>query len=69
MNYNNFTENPYIFGPPIRSKKKLFGRENIVDRIKNNIKNNIKITWLHIQRRIAKTSLITFYVTKSILSE
>jgi hypothetical protein len=59
MNYNNFTENPYIFGPPIRSKKKLFGRENIVDRIKNNIKNNKKITLLHVQRRIGKTSLIT----------
>ena len=59
MNYNNLTENPYIIGPPIRSKKKLFGRENIVYRIKNNIKNNIKITLLHVQRRIGKTSLIT----------
>ena len=69
MNYNNFTKNPYMYGKPIYKKEQLFGREKIVYRIKNNIKNNIKITWLHIQRRIAKTSLITFYVTKSILSE
>ena len=69
MNYYNFKPNPYIFGHPIYKKEQLFGRENTVKRIQNNIKNNIKITWLHIQRRIVKTSLITFYVTKSILSE
>jgi hypothetical protein len=59
MNYNNFTQNPYIVGKPIYKREQLFGRENIVGRIKNNIKKNIKITLLHVQRRIGKTSLIT----------
>ena len=61
MNYKNFPKNPYIFGNPIKKKEQLFGRKNIVDRIKNNIKNNRKITLLHVQRRIGKTSLITCF--------
>jgi hypothetical protein len=48
-----------MYGKPIYKKEQLFGREKIVYRIKNNIKNNIKITLLHVQRRIGKTSLIT----------
>ena len=59
MNYNNLAHNPYIFGQPIYKREKLFGRENTVKRIKNNIENNIKTTLLHVQRRIGKTSLIT----------
>jgi hypothetical protein len=59
MNYYNFIRNPYIVGLPINQKSNLFGRENTVKGIKNNIKNNIKITLLHIQRRIGKTSLIS----------
>ena len=59
MNDYKYRPNPYIVGKPIYQKKQLFGRENTVKRIQNNIKNNIKITLLHIQRRIGKTSLIT----------
>jgi hypothetical protein len=59
MNYNNFTQNPYIVGKPIYKKEQLFGRENTVKRIQNNIEDNIKTTFLHVQRRIGKTSLIT----------
>ena len=59
MNDYKYRPNPYIVGKPIYQKEQLFGRENTVKRIQNNIKNNIKITLLHIQRRIGKTSLIT----------
>ncbi|MEB3339276.1 ATP-binding protein [Okeania sp.] len=58
MNYNQLI-NPYIFGKPIYEKEKLFGRENTIQEIQNNLENNVKITLLHVQRRIGKTSLIT----------
>ena len=58
MKSKNFTLNPYIVGKPIYEKEKLFGRENTVKKIKDNITNNRKITLLHVQRRIGKTSLI-----------
>ena len=60
MNINdNFTKNPYIFGQPIYDIKNLYGRLDIVDRIKDNFGNDRKLTLLHVQRRIGKTSLIT----------
>ena len=60
MNINdNFTKNPYIFGKPIYDKKNLYGRQDIVDRIKYNFDHDRKLTLLHVQRRIGKTSLIT----------
>jgi hypothetical protein len=60
MNINdNFTKNPYIFGKPIYNIKNLYGRQDIFNRIKYNFNNEIKITLLHVQRRIGKTSLIT----------
>jgi hypothetical protein len=52
-------KNPYIFGKPIYDKKNLYGRQDIVDRIKYNFNNDRKLTLLHVQRRIGKTSLIT----------
>ncbi|MGD1807831.1 hypothetical protein ACP6PL_20675 [Dapis sp. BLCC M126] len=55
---NNFTGNPYIFGVPIRNKDQLYGRKKIIEKIENNFRNNQKITLLHVQRRIGKTSLI-----------
>ncbi|NER06947.1 MAG: ATP-binding protein, partial [Okeania sp. SIO3C4] len=57
-NHSNFALNPYIFGKPIYNKDQLFGREETIEQIKNNFKDNIKITLLHVQRRIGKTSLI-----------
>ncbi|NEQ39858.1 MAG: ATP-binding protein [Okeania sp. SIO3I5] len=58
MNPHNFIRNPYIFGKPIYKKEELYGRENIIEAIKDNFTNNRKITLLHLQRRIGKTSLI-----------
>ncbi|NEP77450.1 MAG: ATP-binding protein [Okeania sp. SIO3B3] len=55
---NNFIGNPYIFGSPIRNKHQLYGREETIRKIDNNFINNKKITLLHVQRRIGKTSLI-----------
>ncbi|NET43515.1 ATP-binding protein [Okeania sp. SIO2B3] len=55
---NNFTGNPYIFGVPIRNKDQLYGRKKIIEKIENNFRNNQKITLLHVQRRIGKTSLL-----------
>ncbi|NEQ39855.1 MAG: AAA family ATPase [Okeania sp. SIO3I5] len=51
--------NPYIFGKPIYKEYQLYGRKNIIDEIKNNFISNRRITLLHVQRRIGKTSLIT----------
>ncbi|MDJ0519925.1 MAG: ATP-binding protein [Trichodesmium sp. MO_231.B1] len=59
INPNDYRLNPYIFGKPIYKKEQLYGRGNIIDAIKYNFTNNIKITLLHVQRRIGKTSLIT----------
>ncbi|MDY7002477.1 MAG: ATP-binding protein [Cyanobacteriota bacterium] len=56
---HNFTTNPYIFGKPLYKKEQLYGREETIRQIENNFKTNIKITLLHVQRRIGKTSLIT----------
>jgi hypothetical protein len=57
---DNLVNNPYLFGKPIYQMQKLFGRKDILESIKDNIiKKNIKITLLHVQRRIGKTSLIT----------
>ncbi|NET24471.1 ATP-binding protein [Okeania sp. SIO1I7] len=56
---NDFTLNPYIFGKPIYKIEQLYGREETFRQIENNLKTNIKITLLHVQRRIGKTSLIT----------
>ena len=56
---NNFTKNPYIYGKPIYDKKNLYGRQDIVDSIKYNFDHDRKLTLLHVQRRIGKTSLIT----------
>ncbi|MGB3513399.1 MAG: ATP-binding protein [Microcoleaceae cyanobacterium] len=58
-NHNNFIRNPYIFGKPIYNKEQLYGRKKTIEQIENNLKTNIKITLLHVQRRIGKTSLIT----------
>lgn len=56
---HNFTTNPYIFGKTIYKIEQLYGREETFRQIENNLKTNIKITLLHVQRRIGKTSLIT----------
>jgi hypothetical protein len=57
---DNLVNNPYLFGKPIYEIEKLVGRNDILRRIEYNIINNsIKITLLHVQRRIGKTSLIT----------
>ena len=56
---NPYIKNPYHFGTPIYKKEHLYGRENIIKAIRDNFSNNVKITLLHVQRRIGKTSLIT----------
>jgi hypothetical protein len=56
---NSYKKNPYDFTKPIYKKENLFGREKIIQGIKKNFNNEIKITLLHVQRRIGKTSLIT----------
>ena len=57
---NHLSVNPYFFGKPIYEYNNLFGRNDILQRIKEHItEKDIKITLLHVQRRIGKTSLIT----------
>ena len=56
---NSYIENPYHFGTPIYKEEHLYGREEIITAIKKNFSNHVKITLLHVQRRIGKTSLIT----------
>ena len=59
-NNDNLVRNPYVFGKPIYEYKNLFGRNDILQRIKKHItEKDIKISLLHVQRRIGKTSLIT----------
>ena len=54
------SKDPYRFNILIQEKYDLYGREDIVKKIKDQIiKHNIKITLLHVQRRIGKSSLIT----------
>jgi hypothetical protein len=52
-------KNPYIYGTHIYDIEKLYGRTDIFNKIKYNFDNEKKITLLHVQRRIGKTSLIT----------
>ncbi|MDE5109470.1 MAG: ATP-binding protein, partial [Trichodesmium sp. St17_bin3_1_1] len=56
---NSYQKNPYDFTQPIYKKENLVGRDKIIRDIKNNFNHEIKITLLHVQRRIGKTSLIT----------
>ncbi|MFN6477988.1 ABC transporter substrate-binding protein [Nostoc sp. DedQUE07] len=53
-----FRRNPYIIGRPIDDPKLLFGRGDLFDFIKDNLSQGVKITLLHGQRRIGKSSII-----------
>ncbi|MEH1785238.1 MAG: ABC transporter substrate-binding protein [Nostoc sp.] len=53
-----FRRNPYIIGRPIDEPKLLFGRQDLLDFIQDNLSQGIKITLLHGQRRIGKSSII-----------
>ncbi|MEH1819966.1 MAG: ABC transporter substrate-binding protein [Nostoc sp.] len=53
-----FRRNPYIIGRPIDDPKLLFGRGDLFYFIKDNLSQGVKITLLHGQRRIGKSSII-----------
>ncbi|WP_375494629.1 ATP-binding protein, partial [uncultured Nostoc sp.] len=50
--------NPYIIGRPIDDPKLLFGRQDLFDFLEDNLRQGIKVTLLHGQRRIGKSSII-----------
>ncbi|PHK40181.1 hypothetical protein VF12_11690, partial [Nostoc linckia z15] len=50
--------NPYIIGRPIDDPKLLFGRQDLFHVLKDNLSQDIKVTLLHGQRRIGKSSII-----------
>ncbi|MBH8561414.1 hypothetical protein I8748_04340 [Nostoc sp. CENA67] len=50
--------NPYIIGRPIDEPKLLFGRQDLFWFIEGNLKQGVKVTLLHGQRRIGKSSII-----------
>ncbi len=50
--------NPYIIGRPIDDPKLLFGRQDLFHVLKDNLSQHIKVTLLHGQRRIGKSSII-----------
>ncbi|MBF2062954.1 MAG: ABC transporter substrate-binding protein [Calothrix sp. C42_A2020_038] len=50
--------NPYIIGRPIDEPKLLFGRQELFGFLEENLKQGIKVTLLHGQRRIGKSSII-----------
>lgn len=50
--------NPYIIGRPIDDPKLLFGRQDLFHVVKNNLSHDVKVTLLHGQRRIGKSSII-----------
>ncbi|MBD2411268.1 hypothetical protein FACHB389_16385 [Nostoc calcicola FACHB-389] len=50
--------NPYIIGRPIDDPKLLFGRQDLFHFLEDNLSQGIKVTLLHGQRRIGKSSII-----------
>ncbi|BDI16906.1 hypothetical protein ANSO36C_27080 [Nostoc cf. commune SO-36] len=50
--------NPYIIGRPIDDPKLLFGRQDLFCFVEDNLSQDIKVTLLHGQRRIGKSSII-----------
>ena len=50
--------NPYIIGRPIDDPKLLFGRQELFCFLEANLKQGVKVTLLHGQRRIGKSSII-----------
>jgi len=54
----NRTHNPYIVGRPIHQNEKLYGRDDVFQFIKEQIKNNEKIIVLYGQRRMGMTSVL-----------
>ena len=51
-------KNPYIIGRPIDEPTLFFGRQNLFNFLEKNLKQNVKISVLHGQRRIGKSSII-----------
>ncbi|MBD2515062.1 ABC transporter substrate-binding protein [Nostoc sp. FACHB-973] len=60
--------NPYIIGRPIDDPKLLFGRQDLFRFLKHNLSKGIKVTLLHGQRRIGKSSIIR-NISKSVKLE
>ena len=50
--------NPYIIGRPIDEIGLFFGRQDLFLFVENNLNYGVKVTLLHGQRRIGKTSII-----------
>lgn len=54
-------ENPYIAGASVGRTKVFVGREDIVERIKNILRNpDRNMLWLYGQRRVGKTSILEY---------
>ncbi|MBD2778563.1 ATP-binding protein [Iningainema tapete] len=58
MTYSTTRRNPYIIGRPINEKELIFGRESLFHFIEDNLIQNIKVTLLHGQRRMGKSSVL-----------
>ncbi|UKP00032.1 ABC transporter substrate-binding protein [Nostoc sp. UHCC 0870] len=50
--------NPYIFGIPVETSDSFFGRESLLNNIKDSLVQNTKFIVLHGQRRIGKSSVL-----------
>lgn len=61
-------KNPYIIGRPIDEPTLFFGRQNLFSFLEANLRQNIKISLLHGQRRIGKSSIVRI-ISKIIKSD
>lgn len=59
LRFNAFRKNPYFYGRPVKDSEMFFGREQVLEKILDRIKNVAKQDILvHGIRRIGKTSLL-----------
>jgi ABC-type branched-subunit amino acid transport system substrate-binding protein len=58
MTHSVSRRNPYIIGRPIDDPKQLFGRQDLFCFLEDNLSHGVKVTLLHGQRRIGKSSII-----------
>jgi tetratricopeptide (TPR) repeat protein len=55
---DNYDINPYVIGSLIDDESKFFGRQSIFKFIENNLIEGVRVTALHGQRRIGKSSIL-----------
>ncbi|BAZ27185.1 extracellular ligand-binding receptor [Kalymmatonema gypsitolerans NIES-4073] len=58
MTYSTARRNPYIIGRPIDEPELIFGRESLFGFIEDNLRHNVKVIFLHGQRRMGKSSVL-----------